>query len=119
MTTEDKIKYWSRIDQDIKKLQELQKEVMNGMMPYAIDSVILCKGKYHTNKPGRVIKYYINRFEFTWKVKIVVQAIGDAGNELGPTDWDEKKDFRLQDIADLLNKILPVRDAKDTSMIFN
>lgn len=111
MKVEDKIKYWEKISQDIDKLKALQATVINEIkeeiMPYAIGMVILCKGKYHTNKPCTVIKYHINKSAFTWTIRIVARCIGDAGQELGPTDWGQAADYKLQEVADLLNQISP------------
>lgn len=120
MTLEDKIKYWDKIEQDIAKLKEIQSEVLNGMMPYPIGSVILCKSKHHNSRPCKVLKYYLTKNQFTWKIKIVARCIDDAGNEIGdPTVWHENNDSRLQEVVDLLNEIVFLGDIKDTSMIFN
>lgn len=111
MNLEEKIRYWEKITIDISKLKDLEANVKNEIkdeiMPYAVGSVILCKGSYHTNKPCKVIKYYLSKMDFTWAVKIVCQCIGDAGNELGPTDWDARRDLKLQEVVDLLNKLSP------------
>lgn len=111
MKLEDKLKYWEKITQDIEKLKELQSTVINEIkdeiMPYALGTAILCKGKYHTNKPCTVIKYYINKTAFTWTVKIVAQCIGDGGEQLGPTDWGHGTDYKLQEVVDFLNQISP------------
>lgn len=120
MTIEEKIKFWDKINQEISKLKELQNDVMNGMMPYPINSIVLCKSKRYKDKPCKVLKYYLDKDQFTWIIKIVARCINDSGNEIGdPVVWHDNKDSRLQEVVDLLNEIIFDRDIKDTSMIFN
>lgn len=123
MTIEEKIKYWEMITKDIARLKEIEVTVKNDikylLMPYPVDSVILSKGSYHRGKSCKVLKYYLTKVHHSWVVKIVAMCIGDRGEELGPTDWDARKDPLLQEAVDLLNKLSPPEKSNDTSLIIN
>jgi hypothetical protein len=111
MNIENVFRSWAEMGDEIEVLKEKRKvlftSIMESLMPYQKDSIILVKGKYHNSKEGRVLHYTVEETDFSWKVKIVVRCIGDDGEELGPTDWNNLLDYKLQEVVDKLNTIYP------------